>query len=321
MPTLATIDMGTNTFHLLVAEVTSSHALRRIGAERRMVRLGEGFSTEKRIRPEATARAIAALLDFRSTLARFVVDDLSVIATSAVRDAENQAAFLTAVKQATGFDVQILTGEEEARCTFAGVQTVIRNGTGGAAPLAVIDIGGGSTELIVAKGSEPEWVESLPLGVVHLAEAYLACDPLSPAALMQMEKEIDATLDILAHAPPEHCRFAGTAGTITTLAAMAQRLSSYTAAGINGYPLSRGFVEQTFVRLSSMTRAERLLQVGLESGREDILVAGTLILLRVMQRFDWPMVYVSDAGVREGQLLRRYRECFLASTSMSTNHR
>ena len=310
MPTLATIDMGTNTFHLLVAEVISSHALRRIGAERRMVRLGEGFSTEKRIRPEATVRAIAALIDFRSTLARFAVDDLSVIATSAARDAENQTAFLAAVKQATGFNVQVMTGEEEAHCTFTGVQMVIGNGGGMAGPIAVIDIGGGSTELIVAEGSEPAWVDSLPLGVVPLAETYLADDPLSPAALARMGQAIDATLDTLAHTPPPQCRFAGTAGTITTLAAMAQQMSSYAVEGINRYPLSRDFVAQTFMRLSSMTRAERRLRVGLDSGREDILVAGSLILLRVMQRFGWPTVYVSDAGVREGRLLRRYRECF-----------
>jgi len=318
MPTLATIDMGTNTFQLLVAEVTSSHTLRRLGVERRMIRLGEGFSTEKRIRPEATARAIAALIDFRSTLARFAVDDLSVIATSAVRDAENQTAFLSAVKVATQFDVQVITGEEEAHCVFTGVQMVMGNGTGMVGPLAVIDIGGGSTELIVADGPEPSWVESLPLGVVPLAEAYLADDPLSPAALTRMKKEIDATLNILRHQPPRHCRFAGTAGSVTTLAAMAQRMSDYTAEGINRYPISRDFVAQTFLRLSSTTRAERHLQVGLDSGREDILVAGTLILLRVMQRFDWPTVHVSDAGMREGRLLRRYRERFSASTQTST---
>jgi len=321
MPTLATIDMGTNTFQLLVAEVTSSHTLRRIGRERRIVRLGEGFSTEKRIRPESTARAIAALIDFQSTLARFAIDDLSVIATSAVRDAENQAAFLAEVKEATDLDVQVITGEEEARCTFSGVQMVMGNGTGMTGPMAVIDIGGGSTELIVADGSEPTWVESLPLGVVPLAEAYLADDPLSPAALARMEKEIDATLDTLVHRPPPQCRFAGTAGTVTTLAAMAQRMSTYAAEGINRYPLSRDFVAQMFRRLSSMTRAERRLQVGLSSGREDILVAGALILLRVMQRFDWPTVHVSDAGVREGRLLRRYRECFTTPAPKSTNGR
>jgi len=321
MPTLATIDMGTNTFQLLVAEVISSHALRRIGRERRMVRLGEGFSTEKRIRPEATERAIAALIDFRSTLARFAVDDLSVIATSAVRDTVNQTKFLAAVKQATGFDVQVLTGEEEARCTFTGVQMVMGNGWVSAEPMAVIDIGGGSTELIVAKGTEPTWIESLPLGVVPLAETYLADDPLSPAALARMGKEIDATLATLVHPPPPQCRFAGTAGTITTLAAMAQRMSSYTAEEINRYPLSRDFVAQTFARLSSMTRAARRFQAGLESGREDILVAGSLILLRVMQRFGWTTVHVSDAGVREGRLLQRYRECFVAPTPTSTNRR
>ena len=313
MPTLSTIDMGTNTFQLLVAEVTSSHTLRRIGTGRRMVRLGEGFATEKRIRAESTARAIAALKDFQATLARFAVDDLSVIATSAVRDAENQAAFLAAIKQATGLDVQVISGEEEARCTFAGVQLVMGSGFGVPEPMAVIDIGGGSTEIISAEGAEPTWVESLPLGVVPLAETWLATDPLSPAALTRMEKEIDATLDTLSHPGPHPCRFAGTAGTVTTLAAMAQRMSSYAAEGINRYPLSRDFIAQTFIRLSSMTRAERRLQVGLESGREDILVAGALILLRVMQRFGWSTVYASDAGVREGRLIRRYRECFTAS--------
>jgi len=304
MPTWATIDMGTNTFQMLLAEITSPHALKKLRVEKRITRLGEGFSTEKRIRPQAAARAVSALLHFKTILAGVHVDDVWVMGTSAVREAVNQADFLAQVKHETGFDVCVISGEEEALCTFLGVNWVMENRAG---PMVTIDIGGGSTELVVAEGSDARYLTSLPLGVVHLAETHLGDDPIRPAALAQMREQVDAALDTVASRLPVACRFAGTAGTITTLAAVEQRLAPYRAEKINHYALAVASVRRILKEMAVMTRAERMRVVGLESGREDILIAGSVILLRVMERFSYDPVWVSDCGVREGTLIRRFQ--------------
>lgn len=321
MPILAAIDIGTHTHQLLVAEVTSPHAIKRLRLEKRMTRLGEGFSVGKSIRAEAAERSIAALLHFRSVLGSFRLDDLAVVATSAVREAENRADFLAQVKRRVGFDVEVLSGTEEAHCTFLGVNLAIGNRTD---RMTVVDIGGGSTELIAARGERPEWAASLPLGVVRLAEAHLSEDPPSATALDRMRHEIDRALDAvpgigrLAVSPDERCRFAGTAGTITTLAAIEQRMAHYQPERINRYPLSLSCVTRRFRQMSAMKRSERKTILGLESGREEILVSGSLILLCVMERFGYDVVEASDYGVREGTLIRRFRERF-APQSVSSS--
>lgn len=314
MPILAAIDIGTHTHQLLVAEVTSPYALKRLHLEKRMTRLGEGFSISPSIRAEAAARSIAALLHFKSALNAFQIDGLSVVATSAVREADNQADFLAQVKRQVGFDVAVLSGDEEAYGTFLGVNLVIGNRSG---EMTVIDIGGGSTELALARGEKPEWSVSLPLGVVRLAETYLSDDPPSAAALGRLRHEIDQTLEAvpgiterLSSRPGRKCRFAGTAGTITTLAAIEQQMTDYQPERIDRYPVSRACVTQRLRQMSAMKRSERQAILGLESGREDILISGSLILLSVMEHFGYDVVEASDCGLREGTLLRQFRERF-----------
>jgi exopolyphosphatase/guanosine-5'-triphosphate,3'-diphosphate pyrophosphatase len=314
LPILAAIDIGTHTHQLLVADVTSPHALKRLHLEKRMTRLGEGFSLARSIRDEAAERSIAALRHFKSVLNTFQIDDLSVVATSAVREADNQADFLAQVKRQVGFDVEVLSGEEEAYGTFLGVNFVIGNRSG---EMAVIDIGGGSTELTLARGETPEWSVSLPLGVIRLAETYLSNDPPSASILDRLRHEIDQTLDAvpeiterLSSRPGKRCRFAGTAGTITTLAAIEQKMTDYQPERINRYPVSLACVTQRLRQMSAMKRSERKTILGLESGREDILISGSLILLAVMERAGFDVVEASDCGLREGVLLRRFQERF-----------
>jgi exopolyphosphatase/guanosine-5'-triphosphate,3'-diphosphate pyrophosphatase len=314
LPLLAAIDIGTHTHQLLVAEVTSAHALKRLHLEKRMTRLGEGFSLKRSIRAEAAGRSIAALLHFRSVLDAFQIDDLSVVATSAVREADNQADFLAQVKRQVGFDVAVLSGDEEAYRTFLGVNLVIGNRSG---EMTVIDIGGGSTELALARGEKPAWAVSLPLGVTRLAETYLSEEIPSASALGRMRHEIDQTLEAvpgiterLSNRPGKKCRFAGTAGTITTLAAIEQQMTDYQPERVNRYPVSRACVTQRLWQISAMKRSERKTIPGLESGREDILISGSLILLSVMEHFGYDVVEASDCGLREGTLLWQFQERF-----------
>lgn len=304
MAVLASIDMGTNTFRLLVAEVDRS-LFKEICSVKQITRLGEDFSGDKRLKPAAIERAVAALSHFRSVLNEHCVDDLAVVGTSAIREAKNQKEFIEEVKRRTGFELEVISGEEEALCTFLGANFIIKNQSD---PMLVMDIGGGSTEFIGAEGETPTFVMSTEMGVVHLTEKYLRSDPPTPEELRQLRSAIAQVIRPIVYDFPSQCRFVGTAGSVTSLAAIDQRLAEYDPDKINGYPLSRAAVERIFKELASMTLEQRRRVPGLEKGREDIILSGTLILLTVMELLGYDPVYVSDYGMREGILLDRYQK-------------
>lgn len=305
MALIAGIDIGTNTFRLLVAEMDDAQSIREIRSAKEITRLGEGFSTKKAFLPAAVERAIAALKRFKEILQKYPVEDLIVVGTSAVREAQNRDAFLYQVKQETGFDIQVISGEEEALCTFLGVNLVIQNQT---EPMLVIDIGGGSTEFIGAEGDAPNFLLSTELGVVHLTEKYLKSDPPTPEALKSLRQAIDKVIKPIGYHFPPKGLFVGTAGSITTLAAIDQKMTVYDPEKVNRYPLSRAAVERIFKELSVMPLEQRRKTLGLEKGREDIILTGSLILLAVMELFGYDPVYVSDYGLREGVLIHSYQK-------------
>ena len=305
MAVLAGIDLGTNSFRLLVAEMNDAQSLREIGSAKEITRLGEGFSTRKAVLPSAVERSVATLKRFKEMLQKYRVDDLIVVGTSAVREAENRDAFLNEVKRQTGFDVQVISGEEEALCTFLGVNLVIQNQT---EPMLVIDIGGGSTEFIGAEGDTPNFLLSTELGVVHLTEKYLRSDPPTPEELKSVRLAIDKVIKPIGYHFPPKGLLVGTAGSITTLAAIDQRMTVYDPQKINRYPLSRASLERIFKDLSVMPLEQRRKTLGLEKGREDIILTGALILLAVMELFGYDPVYVSDYGLREGVLINLYQK-------------
>jgi exopolyphosphatase/guanosine-5'-triphosphate,3'-diphosphate pyrophosphatase len=307
MATLASIDMGTNTFRLLVAEIENHSFFKEICSINRITRLGEGFLQGKRLKAAAIERAVSALSHFRNVLEEHAVDDLIVVGTSAIREAGNQKEFLEEVERRTGFDVEVISGEQEALCTFLGVNFIIKNQND---PMLVIDIGGGSTEFIGAEGEAPTFLMSAELGVIHLTEKYLRSDPPTPEELKQLRSAIAQVVRPIVYDFPPKCRFVGTAGTVTTLAAVDQGLNEYDPQKINGYPLSRAAVDRIFKEITSMTLEQRRRVPGLEKGREDLLISGTLILLTVMDLFGYDPVYVSDFGLREGILLDRYQKKF-----------
>lgn len=307
MAVLASIDMGTNTFRLLVAEVSGRSVFKEICSAKRTTRLGEDFAGDKRLKPAAIERAVAALSQFREVLKPHRLDDLIVVGTSAVREAKNQKEFIEEVKRRTGFDLEVISGEEEALCTFLGANFIIKNESD---PMLVMDIGGGSTEFIGAEGETPTFLMSTEMGVVHLTEKYLKSDPPTPEELRLLRSAIAQVIRPIVYDFPPQCRFVGTAGSVTTLAAIDQGLTEYDPNKINGYPLSRAAVERIFKELTSMTLEARRRTAGLERGREDIIVAGTLILLTVMDLSGYDPVYVSDFGMREGILLDRYQKKF-----------
>lgn len=299
---LAAIDIGTLTCRLLVADVNVPHELQEIDADRRILRLGEGVDQYKRLSEDAMDRVVGVLKEWKECLGKYEVEAFAIVATSAVRESNNRYDFLGRVKQATGWDVEILTGEEEARRTLLGIQFGL---PGTITDCMGIDIGGGSTECILAcQGQHPK-VISLDLGVVRLLERAFHHDPPTRDDLQNAEACIDEQMVkvVEAFGKVSNIPLVGTAGTVTTLAAMAQRLMHYDRARVHNYELTLPTVRRLEQDLMAKTGFDRLKMPGLEPGRELVIVAGTAILRRIMETMDCASCLVSDYGLREGILV------------------
>lgn len=299
---LAGIDIGTLTCRLLVAEVHLPHQFKEVDADRRILRLGEGVAQHKRLSVEAMDRVVGTLKEWRGKTERYPLDAMVVVATSAVRESDNRQEFLTRVKRETGWDVEILTGEEEARRTLLGIRFGF---SATIADFLGLDIGGGSTECILDRKGQSPLIISLDLGVVRLLERVFHHDPPSAQDLQNAEICIDEQLakvvEVFGEMP--NLPLVGTAGTITTLAAMAQSLKQYDRTRVHNYELTLSTVKSLEKDLIAKTSSERLDMPGLEPGREFVIVAGTVILRRIMETFVFDTCLVSDYGLREGILV------------------
>jgi exopolyphosphatase/guanosine-5'-triphosphate,3'-diphosphate pyrophosphatase len=303
MERLASIDVGSNTLRLLIAEPAVAAPIRPILVERRITRLGENFLPEKTLRLSAMDRSMAALKEFVKLMDLNGVIDYSAGATAVVRQASNGGHFLDRVQRQTGLDVRLLSGSEEARLSLMGVASVISNKK---SSTAIFDIGGGSTELVwkdtgahSAGGSK-----SFPLGVVHLTETFLQADPPGDEACLRLRSHVSSVLAELSSCEDlRDTLWVGTAGTVTTLASMWYELSEYDPERINGTVLERTWLVDLCETLASMKLADRRKLAGLEPGREDIILAGGLVTLEIMDTFGFSRFTVSDAGLLEGLFL------------------
>ena len=248
-------------------------------------------------------RTIAAVADFcRSAEARGAREIL-IVATSAVREALNRVDFLGRVRRVVGVAVRVVPGEEEARLGLLGVLEGLPGLTG---TFMLFDIGGGSTEFILARERRVAAAASLPLGVVRLAERYMTDGPVDPSRNADMEREIRSALTaglaaFPAGSPTSH--LVGTAGTLTTLAALDQELPAYDPARVQGHVLERPRIERLLKRLGPLPAAARATLPCLEPGRADLIIPGIAICLAVLDYFGAPAVSVSDSGLREGILI------------------
>src|SRR4030066_2538670 len=308
---LAGIDIGTNTLRLLIAEFSSDGKYGTIESGRHITRLGEGMSSAGRLKDEAMDRALCVLKGYAEKCSEIHVGGIYAVATSAVREAANGRDFLSRVKNETGIDVKVITGEEEARLTMLGVSSALEIS---GHDVLMMDIGGGSTELIMVSKGDIEFRKSTDIGVVRFSEKYIKSDP-------PQRKEMDllemAILDHLQRGGcfiglkesgriPAGIQFIGTAGTVTTLAAIDQMMQVYEPEKINGYMISRGGVNNILNMLACMTNKERMDLPGVEEGREDLIVAGALAAYKVMEWFGFDEMTVSDAGLREGLVADLY---------------
>jgi exopolyphosphatase / guanosine-5'-triphosphate,3'-diphosphate pyrophosphatase len=299
---LAGIDIGTLTCRLLIADLPPVGPLKELHSERRILRLGEGVDRSKRLKREAMDRVVHCIEEWRDIISRYQVQLCTAVATSAVRDAQNRQEFLDRMKADTGIDVEILTGAQEAERTMLGIRSGLPRAV---MNVLALDIGGGSTEFIVAPHGQQPVVRSIDIGVVRLSERLLLHDPPTPKEIGQAREWIRTeTGEALAEMPQRAgFTFVGTAGTITSLAAMAQQLPAYEPARIHNYRLSSETVADLEQQLLRRSKAARVGMPGLEKDREDVIASGAIILRTVMDTLGERECLVSDLGLREGVLL------------------
>ena len=303
MERLASIDLGSNTLRLLIAEPAVTAPIRPIIVERRITRLGENFLPEKTLQSVAIDRSIAALKEFAELMGLNGVRGYSAGATAVVREAGNGVQFLDQVQRQTDLVVRLLSGSEEARLSLIGVASVISNKE---CSMAIFDIGGGSTELVWKGEGDNSAFEgnSLPLGVVHLTETFLQADPPGDEACLRLRSHVSSVLaELSSREGLRDTLWVGTAGTITTLASLWYEMSEYDPERINGTVLEKTWLVDLCETLASMKLADRSKLAGLEPGREDIILAGGLVTLEIMDRFGFSQFTVSDAGLLEGLFL------------------
>jgi exopolyphosphatase/guanosine-5'-triphosphate,3'-diphosphate pyrophosphatase len=296
---LATLDLGTNTVRLLVVDAVGP-TWRPVSEAQRVTRLGEGQAGAGRLLDGPMRRTVDATAELAGQARRLGATAIRVVATSAVREAANRAEFVARVRAATGLEVLVVSGEDEGRLAVTGVAAGLPE-LGGT--LVLFDIGGGSTEVARSEGGRCLSAVSLPLGVVALAERFGDRGRAEPGRLWAMRREVDrrlaGALPREISAPPRP-PLVGTAGTVTTLAALDLGLARYDGGRVQGHRLGRPAVERLLLRLADLTAAEREALPCVEAGRGDLLVPGAAVCLAILDRLERESFLVSDRGLREG---------------------
>ncbi len=299
---IAVIDIGTNTVLLLVARFDPSGQITPVRYEQRVPRLGKGVDGLKVLQTDSMRRVIDVLTEYKTHLSALPLQGIVVCGTSAVREASNRDEFLRMVHQATGFTVEILSGEEEAQWTFRGAVSGIQSGD----RFTVVDIGGGSTEISTGTAGEIADRTSLDIGAVRLTERVFKHDPPTP---LELETAIELVENELER--PRGFRFDGStligvAGTATSLALLAQGIPEFRIEAVTNFRLNRDRVESLFRQLRGMPSNQiRTLSTVME-GRADIIAAGTLILREIMHHYGFEELTVSERGVRYGLAIKEW---------------
>ncbi len=302
MSRYASIDIGTNSVLLLVAERDAHRRWKAVAERAEITRLGKGVDQSKTLSTESMEATLEVIGRFAAEARGLGIKGLAISATSAARDASNGEAFLESVKHRAGVAAEILSGDEEARLSFASAYSDF----GGTAPMVAIDIGGGSTEFIFGDAAGViSFRKSFDVGSVRMTERFLAGDPPEPAELARLGAFLTETFKPLPR-PPAGFRFVGVAGTVTTVCAVAKKIEPYDATLVHGAELSRAEVESTVHRLAHLPVMLRRTLPGLQPRRADVIVAGGLILRTAIDCLDATSVTVSDRGLRWGLLADRF---------------
>jgi exopolyphosphatase/guanosine-5'-triphosphate,3'-diphosphate pyrophosphatase len=299
--TLAVVDAGTNTFRLLIFTPSIHGIINPLAIEQKIVRLGENFSNTGKISEMAQKRAIDTLKEFISIAKKHDVSGIYVAGTSIFREAENRDAFIEKVWEETGIKINVLSPEEEARMSVSGCVKCLKNNK----RILLVDIGGGSTEFVLWGNNEIKFLQSVSLGVVHLTEGIIKTDPPLKEELNKMERiiekkikriynkliKVDKTLDF---------ELTGTAGTITTIGAILSGMRDYDRRKINMVNIQESKLRALYQNLVQMKSKDRANIPGIVRGREDLIVPGMAIVIKVMEIFKKKIMKISDYGLLEG---------------------
>ena len=308
---LASMDIGSHTARLLVARsIGPPKLLESLFRKRVYIRLAEEFHPEERgvLQPEAIGRALKCLKDFASVTEGYGVESTHAVTTGVVREAANRDEFLGRIQEHTGIEVEVISGEKEARFTEEGVLHALNVGSG---PFVIFDLGGGSTEFIHGKGDSRQ-VKSVPLGAMLLAQKYLTSDPPQREGVEALGKEVDGLLKVSFPSNPPFRKeglLVGTGGTVTTLAAMiyAIDVEEISPEIMNGLILEAEQLEDLFERIKTMTTEERLELPGLDRGRADVIPAGCMAVIRILRFLESPRMVVCLSDLLEGLLIAYLR--------------
>ncbi|HEY0500125.1 MAG TPA: Ppx/GppA phosphatase family protein [Kutzneria sp.] len=305
---VAAIDCGTNSIRLLIADVTvrddGSSSLRDVHREMRIVRLGQGVDATGRLAPEAIERTRVALVDYTALLRRKGVEAVRMVATSATRDAANRDDFFAMTREVLGVEAEVISGDEEARLSFAGAVGDCDPADG---PFLVVDIGGGSTELVLGSlDSSVEAAKSVDIGCVRITERCLLTDPPTDSQISAASALASSVLAAAFEAVPvaKARTWIGVAGTVTTLSAVAQDLPSYDVLATHLSTLSVEQIHSVGDHLLSLTHDERAAVPTIHPGRVDV-IGGGAIILRVLadhlaEHADITHLTVSEKDILDG---------------------
>ena len=298
MTRVGVVDLGTNSTRLLVADVENG-TVQEVERRLEITRLGEGVDERRQLLPQAIARVRNVLVDYRRVLEGLDAERTLVFATSAVRDAENGEAFLGEIEWSYDFRTQLLSGDDEALLTFRGVSSgrAVAQGT------LVVDVGGGSTELILGGSDGVAFHESLDLGCVRLTERFLKSDPPAPRELTDCAGYVQSLLN--ERIPPglQVTRAIGVAGTVTTLATLDLDLEEEDPELVDGHVLETSWIADELARLARTPVAKLRERRGLHPERAPVIVAGAVVVLETLRYFGFEELEVSERDIMHGAAL------------------
>ncbi|MEW6675657.1 MAG: Ppx/GppA phosphatase family protein [Nitrospirota bacterium] len=307
MPLRAAIDIGSNTIRLLIGNVKDNR-IEHVFSDRKITRLAEGVAQTGRLKDENIKASIAVLKEFSSIISGYKVRCVKAVATSALREAYNSDIFIEKVFADTGISTEVISGKKEAGLILKGILSSIPDFSLLTSHFSlIIDIGGGSTEWILCKGTRPVDIGSIPIGVIKLDRSFIKTDPISEVDITELNREIVSFLDSLKIRIEKHIdrntRLIGTAGTFTTLASIDLGLETYSRERIHLHriPLSR--LQDISKKLLALTLKERKNVKGLEPERADLIIPGIQFTINIMECFKFDELTVSDYGLLEGVLL------------------
>ncbi|CAM3098551.1 Ppx/GppA family phosphatase [Corallococcus sp. ZKHCc1 1396] len=304
MPRFASIDIGTNSVLLLVADRQPDGRFQAVVERAEITRLGRGVDTHRVLSPDGMEATLATLVAFADEARALGAEGIAVSATSAARDAKNGADFIAAAKARAGVTVEIIPGEMEAQLSFAAVAADFAGDAAG--PLVVVDIGGGSTEFIYGNDAGTvAFRHSFDVGAVRLTERFVRTDPLSSDERGAIEAHLRDTFSALPPPPPA-AMLVGVAGTVTTLYAVEHAMATYDAERVHGGTLSRGQLDALTDRLCALPLEARRALPGIQPKRADVIPAGALILREAVKALGLDACRVSDRGLRWGLLVHRF---------------